>query len=204
MGDLPLVEGASGVLDATGGTSIRIGPTSPATWKITNLAVATTSLLSGAGTVSDTTYALGVTDQSVNNSTVLVTDTDLTLPLLAATAYEVEFWVLFRTAVNCDVKTSWSVPTGATGLKTCHGSTDNAATFTSRTNTAVRISGDTFPTSITYQLDTSGNTQLCWERGIIVTTSAGTLALQFAQATATVGNMTRNATGSFLRATVIP
>lgn len=144
------------------------------------------------GGVGEVQWVSAAAQQSVNNSTVLVSDNELSVLVAANATYVVQLYVLFQTAVACDVKTAWSVPAASTGLKQCVGATSVAASFTSRSETQARVGGHGHATSIVYQLDAGGVDQLCWETGVVKTTAAGAITLQWAQNTATVGNLTRD------------
>lgn len=135
----------------------------------------------------------------INNSTTATADTELIVPVEANAMYEIEMVLAFFTTVNCDVRTDWDVPAGASGLKHCMGATSTAADFTSRDSTNVRIGSHGHGTDVTYQLDTSGNTQWCLEKGIVtIGATSGNITLRWAQGTATVGDLSRSAT-SFIR-----
>jgi len=200
--ELPLYESGSALLDSAGDGIIRLGPTTSGTvWTITNLAVSTTTSTSGSS-ANVSSYVIPAATRTLSNSTTLTADADLTVTLAANTTYEIEFWLIFFTNVACDLKTAWSVPAGATGLKSCVGATDNAATYTSRTDTRARVGAHSFTTSTTYQLEIGDLAQLCWERGIVTTTSTGSLTIQWAQNSAVVGNLNRSVS-SFLKVTVV-
>lgn len=139
-------------------------------------------------------YVVASSQQGVDNSTTMVDDSELTFTAEANASYIVEFYVAFQAGVNCDVRTDWVTPSGSSGLKQCFGATTTAAAFTSRDNTAARVGCHGFATDVVYQLDTGGLDQLVWERGYVaVGATAGAINLRFAQGTATVGAVTRDA-----------
>lgn len=146
--------------------------------------------------LEDYVYVAG--EQSVSNSTTLVNDGELTYALAANAIYEAEFYVSFKTAVNCDLKSAWSTPAGAAGTRKVLMATGTAGSFTSRTNTAMRTANHAHTTVVSSQLDTGSLGQAVWERGIVETTSAGDLIYQWAQDAAVVGNLTRE-TNSYLK-----
>jgi hypothetical protein len=146
--------------------------------------------------------AVATTTQSVTSSTANQNDAELTLPVEASASYLVEFVVAFNSAADCDVRTSWGVPTGSTGLRQVTSATDTAADFTSRTNTNAQLRSIAFATSSAiYQLHTTGTSQAIWEYGIVSTGDvAGSVTFRWAQGTSTATALVR-AIGSFLRIT---
>jgi hypothetical protein len=140
-----------------------------------------TAALLAAG---QTILVLKSANQDVTNTTTLQNDTELTYPLAANGIYRVRI-VIFALSASAtpDLKTAWAVPTGTSGLKMCQGPTDTAASFTSRTNTAARMSGHAFTTTVVYQVDTAA--VAIEEEGIVtVGSTAGNVTLQWTQNTA--------------------
>lgn len=152
--------------------------------------------------IGSSRYAVAETPDPRSNTAAPADDLELTLPLAAGARYEVEMWVYFQTAVNCDIRTDWQVPAGSTGLKGALGATEASGDYTSRLNTRVRIGGHLHPSDVGYQLETGAADQLCYERGVVTTTDAGDITFRWAQFTATVGNLTRDA-GSYMKVTRI-
>src|SRR5258705_13167181 len=100
------------VLDSSGNGTMILGPARPnLSWHITNIGVSTAGTGTAVSTSSNIRYAVTSATQSVNNSTTFVDDAALTMTLAANKVYEVEIIATFQTAVNCDLKTSWTVPT---------------------------------------------------------------------------------------------
>lgn len=156
--------------------------------------------VSGVGQVR---YVVAAALENVNNSAAPQFDNELFLPLVANASYEVEFWVYFQSAVDCDIRTAWTVPAGATGLKTAVGATDTAASYTGRQDTRMRIGVHAFGTEIGYQLQLGNFPQVCYERGIVTTAAtAADLVFRWGQFTATVGDLTRIA-NSYMKVTRI-
>lgn len=154
-------------------------------------------LTSGLLASGQTALALKSAGQDVTNSTTFQNDAELAYPLLAGGVYRIRF-VIFSLSANAtpDLKTAWAVPSGSSGLKMCQGPTDTAAAFTSRTNTAARMSGHGFTTSVTYQVDTTA--VAIEEEGILTMGStAGSVTLQWAQNTAST-TATSVLAGSYL------
>lgn len=143
---------------------------------------------------------------AVSNSTTLAADTQLTLPLEANASYMVEIVACFDTngAGNCDLKTDWTVPTGATGYRSRVGSTNSATagSFTSVNDTNMQMRARSFDSVSTYQMSAAGPTtdQSIYETGVVHTgPSAGNVTLRFAQ-DAAVAIQIQRLPGSFIRA----
>lgn len=145
-------------------------------------------------------YTLVTATQTVNNSATLVNDSDLAVAVAANATYEWELHASWQTAVNCDLKTAWTFPAGTTGLKHALGATGTAGGFTDRTNTSARVSAHVLTTVVAYQIDIAGTDQWIHEWGVAVTsTTAGTLQFQWAQNTATVGDLIRAVTTGYIK-----
>jgi hypothetical protein len=116
---------------------------------------------------------------------VLADDPDLTTTLEANAVYHVDF----RLRVACvnaeDFMTDWTVPSGASGNRDCLGAAETVTTDTDgKSNLTVhRTAG--FATDVVYGgvRNSSSNQMPVHESAIIATTSAGTLALRWAQGT---------------------
>lgn len=136
--------------------------------------------------------------QVVNNSTTLVDDTVLTVPVQANAAYVVEIGCRFLQAnAAADLKTAWSVPSGATGTRMCFAPTGTAASFTSEVDTRASFISLPFTTVSLWQM---GTADICFREVAIVVTSttSGSITFQWAQNTATAANTTRQQ-GSYIR-----
>lgn len=138
----------------------------------------------GLGTVL---FARKTADQSVNNSTTLVNDTHLTVSMEANSTYVVEVVFSFVTLAAADLKTAFSIPSGATSHMMITGP-DAQIGYVINGTTA-----DQWP--VTDTTEHAGH-----YHGVVVTTTAGTFRFQFAQLTAAVGNTTLKA-NSYIRAT---
>ncbi|MEU6597842.1 hypothetical protein [Streptomyces flaveolus] len=155
-----------------------------------NLSVAGSASVTGAvsigGNLSVTgigqeRYVLKPSDTVRNNTSTVADDPHLTATVVAGGVYLVRF-VLFVTSAdiaNTDFKSAWSVPASTTGLKMCHGPTDTAAGFTSRSQTQGRFSGHGYGTTTNYQADTQAIAVL--EESIVTVGSAGSITFQWAQ-----------------------
>lgn len=135
---------------------------------------------------------------TVRTSTAtLADDPDLTYQLAANASYFVEIYIKYDTtdATHTTIKTAWTVPSGATGTRTALGS---GSTQTSDDNVSSRHGVHNFTTAVTYGERTGGSQMWALETAVIDTTSAGTLALQWAQVASSTSSVTVH-TDSFMR-----
>lgn len=145
-------------------------------------------------------YVVKAAGESIASSTTAQSDNDLTYALLANASYEIEACLIVTGSTAGDIKTQWSVPSGATGSRLCHGPTSTAAGFTGQEQTEARMSAHGWTTSVAYSIE--GSAVAIVERGPIATTSAGTLTLQWAQVTSSA-TATVVGANSYLRVTRI-
>lgn len=135
-------------------------------------------------------------DTSRASTTTVTDDPDLTTTLEANAMYRVTFWIHYSAAAAGGFKTQWTVPSGASGLRSCWG-VGTSPTSTTDPQGDGRWGVHGFTTATSYGTRDSTNQVLAKEEGDIVTTSAGTLALQWAQ-TASSATATRVVSRSFL------
>jgi hypothetical protein len=116
-----------------------------------------------------------VTNKTVNNSTVLTNDNELTWPMQVNTAYALDAHIRYQTNTAADAKIGWSYPAGAQmGWNLIANDASLVATITGDYNESANPA-------------LGGNVVITWAHaaGIIVTGgTAGALTLQFAQNTA--------------------
>jgi hypothetical protein len=135
-----------------------------------------------------------VDSSPVNNSTVLVSSTYLTLPVAASTTYLFDGVIFYDATAAADFKNSLALPVGSTGLASPWGS-DTAAASVSAT-----IEHDAF-TSLTWATGgvASGTVMCSRPTGKFSTdTLGGSVTFQFAQNVANVSNAILKA-GSSIR-----
>ncbi|MGW3437047.1 hypothetical protein ACWDB3_07685 [Streptomyces bacillaris] len=134
------------------------------------------------------------------STTVFAADPDLFLPLAANAVYRVEAWLLYGASAAGDFKTSWSVPSGATGNRSVLGP-GSTALDGGADNIAGRYGVHNFGTSINYNgvRDSTGNMVFVLEAATVVTASAGDVAVLWAQ-NASNATATRVGAGSILTA----
>lgn len=139
--------------------------------------------LSATG-IGYTEYAIKPTDQSKTNNT-LVDDTALLFTGLAANAiYEAEFFICF-TGQGGDFKTQWSLPTGASCIRFCHGPTANTA---DTTNNPDNMTGNwraaPHNADSIYAINSTSIYACAMERAVISTVgNTGNVTLRWAQVT---------------------
>lgn len=136
-------------------------------------------------------------DTNRASTTTLADDPDLTIELEANSVYRVEFIIHYSATAAAGFKTAWTTPSGSSGLKGAWG-VDTSPTSTSNPTGDGRWGVHGFGTNIDYGTRNGANQVMAWETGEIITTNAGTLALQWAQSTSDASN-TRVAQRSILR-----
>ena len=104
------------------------------------------------------------------------------MTLDANATYFVEFF-LYYSAINAEqFKTAWTVPSGVTGNRAVIGA-GSSANEGNLNNVSGRFGVHGFSTSVTYGTRNSSNQCFAYETSTLITTSSGTLAVQWAQAT---------------------
>lgn len=117
-------------------------------------------------------------------TTTFADDPDLTVLLEANATYHACFYIHFAALDVARVKTLWTVPSGASGLRSAIGPDQGVTLSGASAGGTGRWGVHAFATSVTYGTrDSATNQCAAIEEGVITTTSAGTLALQWAQAT---------------------
>lgn len=143
------------------------------------------------------------TDRSA--TTTLADDPDLTLPLAANAVYLVVMRIYFATPTGGGAplfKTAWDVPAGTTGNRTCTGP-GSTASDSGADNMVGHYGVHNPPTAVTYGgRNSSTNLAIATETAVLTTTTAGNVALQWAQATSSASPV-RVGTGSSITATRI-
>lgn len=145
-------------------------------------------------------YKTANTDRT--STTTFADDPDLTCELEANSVYFVEMFLCYAALDAADIKTEWTVPTGATGVKSCMGPASDAVAETNANSIEGRWGVHGFGTDVTYGAprNSASNLQYAQENGVVTTTNAGTLALAWAQNTSN-GTATRMGSGSYMRVT---
>lgn len=133
------------------------------------------------------------------STTTLADDPDLTTTLDANATYSVEFLLKPGSNLAADFKTQWTVPSGASGNRTALGP-GSTATDGGADNIAMHSGTHGFATTVNYSgvRDVVTNLFFVYESAIVITTSSGTCAIQWAQVTSTAVN-TQLGAGSMMR-----
>ncbi|MEU3095500.1 hypothetical protein ABZ690_11945 [Streptomyces sp. NPDC006967] len=142
-------------------------------------------------------FALKPSDTNRASTTTLADDPDLQIELEANATYRVEFYIGYSSLAVAGFKTAWTTPSGATGLRSCWGAGTSPTSTTLPTGDG-RWGIHGMTTAAEYGTRNSTNQAMAWETGEVTTTSAGTLALQWAQVTSDASE-TRVAARSYLR-----
>ena len=137
------------------------------------------------------------------STTTLTNDTDLVATLEANARYHVTFLIHFAALDAAQFQTAWTVPSGSSGVRSAAGAAwtlaGGAATAQAADGGYHRSGVHAFTTAVRYGSRNSASNQcVCVEEAYVTTSStAGTLALQWAQAVSNA-TATRVAAGSSL------
>lgn len=124
------------------------------------------------------------TDQGYASDTSLNSDTVLKFTATANTKYRVELFAIVS-GTNGNIKLAWSVPSGATGLRSVLGP---AANSVSRDDTNMRTGAHQFSTEITYGLNSDSLYTAVREHFVIaIGATGGDVVLQHAQNVSNAG-----------------
>lgn len=140
------------------------------------------------------------TDESVTSNTTPQNDDELFVSLDASATYVIDAWIFAYQgapasgtgSATIDLRTDWSMPSGATGWKWCTGPA-TSMTHNGRDNTSVVMALSGFGTDRSYGLDDSSNGVVVHEHVLVTTgTTSGTAQFRWSQDTsnalaATVG-----------------
>jgi hypothetical protein len=134
-------------------------------------------------------------------SSTMADDPDLAMPLDANATYHVEFHLHYAATDTARLRTAWTVPAGTSGNRSAVGPDQGVILSGTSSGGTGRYGVHNFPTACTYGTR-NDNTLQCFalEEATLFTTTAGTCALQWAQAT-TNATAARLAQGSFMRVT---
>jgi hypothetical protein len=129
------------------------------------------------------------------STTTFADDPDLTIQLEANSTYYIRMAIKYAALSAAAIKTQWTVPAGATGSRSAVGP-GTGVTLDADSGGTGRWGIHNYPTTVVYGTRNSA-TNLCsaTEESTIFTTSAGTLALTWAQ-NASNATATRVAAGS--------
>ncbi|MFG2352572.1 hypothetical protein [Streptomyces sp. NPDC048521] len=157
--------------------------------------------------IGTTRYAYKPSDTNRASTTTFTDDPDLTMPLDANAVFRVKFELNYTAIDQVSgsaagrFKTAWTTPAGATGVRSAVGADQGTVLSSTSSGGQGRWGVHNFTTAATYgDRDSTVNQVFAMESGTVFTTSAGTVALQWAQAVANA-SATRLAAGSFMRVT---
>lgn len=140
-------------------------------------------------------------DTARQNTATPADDPDLTMQLEANATYFVEFHIHYAAVDAAQFRTDWTVPSGASGNRCVLGMSPSNLTNTNADNATGRYGVHAYATDVTYGTRNHATNQAyALETATVVTTSAGTLALRWAQLTSNAGFTTVFST-SFMRVT---
>jgi hypothetical protein len=127
-------------------------------------------------------YVIKDSSIAMTSSTTYKDDEELVYALVANAIYEPEFILAPGGSTTGDIKTRWSVPSGATGFRWCTGL---GSTATSRDNAAaIKMAVHAFSSDCVYGTVSTTSVGAAREIGTITTgATAGNLRLQWAQNT---------------------
>ncbi|GAA2629546.1 hypothetical protein [Streptomyces axinellae] len=165
----------------------------------------TASAIRALGAPLPPRYKAAATDRA--STTTLADDPDLTMQLDAGSTYLIEFHLFVGGATTGLVKTAWTVPADATGLKGVQGPASTVAGDSSPQSSAdgitMRAGSHGFGTAVVYgRRNVYTNLVYAVETGTVSTVTGGTCALSWAQ-NASNSTPARVGLGSWMRATRI-
>lgn len=135
-----------------------------------------------AGLSWEFVYKPANTDRA--STTTFADDPDLTVQLEANSTYYVSMFVKYAALSAAAIKTQWTVPTGATGSRSAIGPEQGVdlSAGTSGSGGTGRWGIHNYTTTVIYGTRNSATNLCCAiEEATVFTTSAGTLALSWAQ-----------------------
>lgn len=142
------------------------------------------------------------TNEDRASTTTVANDAELTATLEANAVYHIQFFIHFAAIEAAQFQTQWTVPASATGVRSAVGAAyqlaGGAATASAADGGYHRSGVHAYATAVRYGTRASASNQAATlEESILTTVSAGTLALQWAQAVSNA-SATRVAAGSSL------
>lgn len=136
-------------------------------------------------------FARKTSDETVNNSATLQNDDQLALAVEASVVYRLEMMLIVNSGTTPDFKFAWTYPSSLTMFYSAHIASPAGG------GTGSDLNGPYIETTVP-ALGTLGSDQILRADGIVIVSStAGTLQLQWAQNTANASNTTVK-TGSHL------
>lgn len=149
------------------------------------------------------TIVIKPANTDLSSTTILTNDPHLTVSLAAGAVYLVEVYLYYAALNSIGFKTGWNASGGITSVnRSCMGPGSNA-TDTNADNISMRSGVHAYTTQVTYGTrNHATNLSVATETGMVSTTTASTLTIQWAQVSSNLA-ATRLGIGSWLRATRI-
>ena len=131
-----------------------------------------TGLVSTFAALTDVHVVRKSADQTVNDSTTLVDDDELTIPVGANEVWEFHAFILVHSGTTPDIKVAWTIPSGGAF----------AVTYSDRVGATSAMNASVVDTHSARALQTSGSDQSIQVWGVYIGSStAGNVQLQWAQ-----------------------
>lgn len=118
-------------------------------------------------------YALKLADEALTTNTTPQSDDELLLSVAANSKYLVEMHLVFNSPAAADMKLQWSIPSGVSGWWTATGQNLGAASET--------VWQGLLAWGGQAQIEGNAADKAVLVRGVLVTTSSGTLTFQWSQ-----------------------
>ncbi|MCH0555822.1 hypothetical protein [Streptomyces sp. MUM 16J] len=139
------------------------------------------------------------TSDTTRTTSTFADDPDFQVALDASSVYRIEMFLHFAAIDAARFKTQWNVPSGASGNRSAIGPDQGQILSGTSSGGTGRWGVHGFATDATYgSRDSAANQCFAMEEATVFTSSAGTLALQWCQAT-TNATATKLAAGSYMR-----
>ena len=168
---IPAARCLEGYAQPTDGDIVLITRSSSGNW------VAWGRLAESAFTVGETVVARKTANTSRASTTTPTADPHLTIAVAPGT-YQVDSLVLYQAAETADLRLGWTTPSGTSGAWWPGGSDSGNTTFAATTRWGARNEVDsTLPVAGVG----AGNIMACRPVGTLIVTSAGSVALAWAQ-----------------------
>lgn len=148
--------------------------------------------------IGDVDYVHKTADESVISSTTVQNDNHLLVSVAANAEYEIVTQLGVTGSAAGDIKTRWTIPSGATTQRFCRGPDTSSTGSTAATTIRCVALTNGHATEINYGLFSTSDLSWIEERMyVVVAGTAGVVQLQWAQNASTATNTTVKA-GSYI------
>lgn len=136
----------------------------------------------------------------IKTGTTLALDSELFFTAEANATYLIDFLMQMGAIQTEDVKTDWTVPSGASGFKAVTGP-GSSASDSAADNIAMRAGVHNYGTVVTYAgvRDNASNAFTVREWSVVTTTNSGTIGIRWAQNATGSSTGVHVLSGSFMR-----